>query len=274
MIRHVSVPAPRRPSPWRTPWRMAMLLTAWLSGCALSGSPPDLRTASDQTDADRLAQVRLELASGYFSMGQATTALDEVKRALAIKPDFPQALNLRGLIYGQMGQVALAEDSFRRALQLTPRDPEVVHNYAWFLCQLRRWQEADAWFLAAIDRSAPAGAARSWRARGVCLGAAQRLEAAVDALARADELEPAHPVTTYHLALTLMESGRSDAARARLEPLLQQSETMTEPVLWLAIRLAHRAGDEPARQRWAGLLQARFPGSAAVSRLSRGAYDD
>jgi type IV pilus assembly protein PilF len=243
-------------------------------GCAGPGRSTDLRTASDQSEADRLAQVRLELAAGYFSLGQASTALDEVKRVLAIQPDSAPALNLRGLIYGQLGEAALAEESFRRALKLAPRDPEPMHNYAWFLCQQGRWQEADAWFGTAIDRTTPADAARGWRARGVCLGNAQRLEAAVGALVRADELEPAHPVTTYHLASTWLALGQAERARAILEPVLQRAATPSESDLWLAVRLAHRLGDDQGRQRWADLLRSRYPGSASANRLERGMYGD
>lgn len=259
------------------------LLASWLSagflalasvGCAGWVDAPDLRTASDQSEADRLAQVRLELASGYFSMGQASTALDEVKRALAIKPDFAEALNLRGLIYGHMGQAALAEESFRRALKSVPQAADVMHNYAWFLCQQGRWQEGDAWFGAAIDRTAPREAARSWRARGVCLGSARRLELAAQALVQADNIEPAHPVTTHHLAQTFLALGRPELARATLEPVLQQAANPSEPDLWLAVRLAHRVGDEQGLQRWADLLRTRYPASASAVRVARGLYDE
>jgi type IV pilus assembly protein PilF len=46
----------------------------------------DVKTSSDQTDADRRARVRMELAAGYFTRGQTSTALDEVKLALAARP--------------------------------------------------------------------------------------------------------------------------------------------------------------------------------------------
>jgi len=92
----------------------------------------------------------MELASGYYSRGQYETALDEVKLALAVKPDLPDAYNLRGLIYQSLGEDKLAEENFKRALQLNPRDPDIMHNYGWFLCQNRRIPEALAQFQQAI----------------------------------------------------------------------------------------------------------------------------
>ena len=137
-------------------WQLAGLglasLVVVLQGCAAPAAKPpqDVQTASDQTDADRRARVRMELAGAYFGRGQNSTALDEVKQALVAKPDLADAYNLRGLIYASMGEVALAEDSFRHALQLAPRDADTMHNYGWFLCQQRRYADAETQFNAAL----------------------------------------------------------------------------------------------------------------------------
>jgi type IV pilus assembly protein PilF len=85
---------------------------AALAGCAsqvADGQNRDRVTASDQTDSDRRARLRMELASGYYSRGQLETALDEVKQALAVQPDMADAYNLRGLIYEGLGDDRLAE---------------------------------------------------------------------------------------------------------------------------------------------------------------------
>jgi len=50
-----------------------------LWGCTTQTPNPDTRervTESDQTEADRRARVRMELASGYYARGQFETALD------------------------------------------------------------------------------------------------------------------------------------------------------------------------------------------------------
>jgi type IV pilus assembly protein PilF len=118
-----------------------------MTGCGTQSSAPigntkELPTASDETDTQKRARIRLELASGYYSQGQMTTALDELKQALAIDPNLPHAYNLRGLIYSNLSEYQLAEESFRRALQMDPRDADVMHNYGWFLCQRKRFPES------------------------------------------------------------------------------------------------------------------------------------
>ena len=113
---------------------LALLFVALLSACvAVPGTPTpnngdskDLVTASDESDASKRAHVRLELATAYFGRGQMTTALDQVKLAIAADPSMVEAYNLRGLIYGSLGDNRLAEESFRRALQINARDADRV----------------------------------------------------------------------------------------------------------------------------------------------------
>ena len=51
-----------------------------LTACAGSGAPTqELKTASDQTAAEKRASIRLQLAIGYFQNGKNEIALDEVK---------------------------------------------------------------------------------------------------------------------------------------------------------------------------------------------------
>ena len=110
----------------------------------------DRVTASDEPEAQKRARTRMELASAYYSRGQMTTALDQVKLAIAADPLYGEAFNLRGLIYSSLGEKMLAEESFKRALQLNARDADTMHNYGWFLCEQQRYGESNAMFSQAL----------------------------------------------------------------------------------------------------------------------------
>ena len=69
-----------------------------------------------------------------------------MKLALTASPDLPQGLNLRGLIYARLGEERLAEESFKRALQVAPNDGDAMHNYGFYLCERRRFDEANELF--------------------------------------------------------------------------------------------------------------------------------
>ncbi|MDQ2987567.1 MAG: type IV pilus biogenesis/stability protein PilW, partial [Pseudomonadota bacterium] len=75
---------------------LVALLATLLTACAGTGSSQnaqadDLRNSSDQSDLQRRAQIRLQLAVGYYGQGQMATALDEIKQALQIDPNFADA---------------------------------------------------------------------------------------------------------------------------------------------------------------------------------------
>lgn len=258
-------------------WLVAMfaLLGAMhMAGCAGGGGLQDLKTASDQTEADRRARVRLELATGYFARGQTATALDEVKLALAARPDLPEAFNLRGLIYGAMSEPRLAEESFRRALQLAPRDGDAMHNFGWFLCQQGRFSDADAMFARTLELPQYRDVPRTLLAQGVCLGRAGRWLEAEATLSRSYELDPANPFAGYHLSETLYRRGEYARALFYLRRVLQRPEFASPQVLWLGVRLERRVGDVVGMRSLAEQLRERHPMSPETLLLEKGRFDD
>lgn len=253
---------------------MLAVLTV-LSGCATpAGSERELRTESDRSSAEKRARVRLELASAYFARGQANTALDEVKAALAAQPDLAEAFNLRGLIYAGMGELPLAEQSFKHALELKPRDGDTLHNYGWFLCQQRRFDAADPQFAAALVAPQYAEAARTWMARGVCQARADKWADAESSLARSFELDPANPSTAFAYAEVLYRRGAYERARFYVRRINGQPDQSNAQTLWLAARIERRMGNMGGVEDMARQLRERFPDSPEAQRLQRGRFDD
>jgi type IV pilus assembly protein PilF len=261
----------------RLAWRAALglMLAAVLAGCAGTGGggEREIRTASDLGDAEKRARVRLELAGLYFGRGQPTTALDEIKRALAAKPALPEAYSLRGLVYGSMGEVALAEESFQRALQLAPRDGDTMHNFGWFLCQQRRWPEADTQFANALAQPGYREQVRTLLAQGVCQARAGRWAEAERTLSRSYELDPGNPFTAYNLSDVLLQRGELERARFYIARVNVLPEQTTAQSLWLALRIERRLGDVQRMQELARRLRERFPQADEVMLLDQGRFE-
>lgn len=256
---------------------LAALALAMLVACVAqppAGSEREIRTDSDQTTAEKRARVRLELASAYFSRGQPSTALDEIKLALAAKGDLPEAFNLRGLVYGSMGESVLAEQSFQRALQLNPRDGDTLHNYAWFLCQQRRFDAAEPQFTAALNAPQYTEVPRTLLAQGLCLARAGRWQDAERSLGRSFELDPGNPSTTFAYAEVLYRRGEYERARFYVRRLNEQAEQSNAQSLWLAARIERRIGNMPGVADFGRQLRERFPDSAEARLLQRGQFDD
>jgi len=270
----------------RLAWLLLLAALAALAGCTTttttttSGAAPskgdsrEIRTDSDQTSAERRARVRLELAGAYLGRGQATTALDEVKLALAARPDMPEAYNLRGLIYATLGEAKLAEESFQRALQLAPRDADTMHNYGWFLCQVGRAAEADAQFVAALAQPQYRDGQRTMLAQGICQARAGRWLEAERTLSRSYELDPGNPTTAFNLSEVLYRRGEYERARFYIQRVNAAQDTSNAQSLWLAARVERRIGNIAGVQDFGRRLRERFPQSPEALLFEQGRFDE
>ncbi len=259
-------------------WPLA--LAALLSSCAggpagpSADQPTTVLTASDQTDLERRARVRLELATAYFSRGQLETALDETKLAMQVKPDMAEAFNLRALIYAAMGEDRLAEDSFNRALQLNPRDGATLHNQAWFLCQRGQYGTAQARFDTLLALPNYRDQARSLLARGVCYGRDGKFAEAEAALMRAYELDPANPSTGLNLAEVLYRRQAWERASFYIGRINDAPDAANAQTLWLAARIERKLGRDAAVRVLGDRLRQRFAQSPEAALFERGRFDD
>jgi len=270
---------------WAPQLRTALLVAALgslLGACTAPAPAPapsatetrDRITASDEPEAQKRARARMELASAYYSRGQMTTALDQVKLAIAADPLYGEAFNLRGLIYSNLGERTLAEESFKRALQLNARDTDTMHNYAWYLCQQQRYGESNALFNQALAVPQYRGVPRTLLAQGVCYAHAGQLAEAEAALARAYELDPTSPFTATNLSEVLYRRGEFERARFYVRRVNSQPEVANAQTLWLAARIENKLGNHQGASEFGAQLRNRFPDSREARAFARSAFDE
>lgn len=274
------------PSSPRSPFQFAAALLGALvvAGCAqgpqatgpapLGDGPRDRVTASDESSASKRARVRLELATAYYGRGQLTTALDEVKLALAADPTLGEAFNLRGLIYSGLGDDALADDSFRRAIALNARDADSMHNYGWYLCQRKRYAEAATQFSQAVAVPQYVGVSRTLLASGVCQARAGNLADAESTLKRAFEADPNNPATAVNLAEVIYRRGDFERARFYIRRVNRSDDTTNAQTLWLAARIEMKLGNAQAANEFGQRLQNRYPKSSEAMAFDRGNFNE
>jgi type IV pilus assembly protein PilF len=249
-----------------------------LGGCASpaggsSSAADNIVTPSDETDVRRRARIRLELAIGYFEQGKTEIALDEIKQVLVIDPSFPDAYNMRGLIYMRLNDNRQAEDSFRRAVAMNPRDADAHHNLGWLMCQQSRYAEAQRSFDVAMASPLYPGRAKTLMAQGVCQARAGRTSEAEQSLARSYELDPGNPVTGYNLANLLYKRGENQRAQFYIRNL-NNSELANAETLWLGIKVERKMNDMTALRQLGEQLKKRFGGSREAVAYDRGTFDD
>ena len=272
-----------------TRWMRAALaatgIAASLAGCVTTGAPPkspynksntenDIKTASDQTAADRLSNTRMELAAAYLGRNQPTDALDQVKQALQAKPENPAAYGLRGLIYASLGDNDKADESFHHALQLAPHDGDLMHNYGWYLCQQRRFGEAEAQFRLALAEPTYRAQSRTLLVQGICQQRAGNPQDAERTLSHAYELDPANPTIAVNLSEVLYRNAQYERARFYIRRVNNRQELASAQTLWLAARIEHKLGQEEQVKAMGAQLRNRFPDAPETLLFEKGRFDE
>lgn len=265
---------------------VAMLIVA---GCATTRPPTDTNplqpapppgttrdrvTASDESEATKRARVRLELATAYFARKQYTTALDELKLALAADPNIPGGYNLRGLIYASLGDEQLADESFRHALQMNPQDADTLQNYGWYQCQRRQYAQAEGLFARALAVPQYRDSPRTLLTQGICQARAGQWELAEKTLARSYELDPSNPSTAVNLTEVLYRRSDFERARFYIRRVNGNPDIANAQTLWLAAKIEHKLGNAQGKREFGMQLQNRFPTSREAAAFEGGRFDE
>jgi len=252
---------------------------AGLSGCSGIGKMSvgtqegQYLTPSDEPEVRRRARIRLELAVSYLGLGQTKVALDEVKQSLAIDASYPDAYNVRGLVFMQLNDLAQADDSFQRALALRPGDPDILHNRAWLLCQLKKYAEADQIFTSVLANSTYRERSKTLMAQGLCQARAGNPVAAEKTLLTAYELDAGNPVIGYNIGVLKFQRGEYKSAQFYIRRI-NNSDLANAESLWLGIKIEKALNDSVAMRQLADQLRRRFPDSRQFADFERGAFNE
>lgn len=255
-----------------------MVAACMLAGCGTTGgtAPPEAVPGSAaEAEMHRLAKTRLQLAALHFEEGRAEVALGEIAQALQAHPRYVDAYNLKGWIHMSLQDFRLANDSFVQALALRPGDADALYNLGWLQCRQKQFALADRNFDAALEapRTSGQSLARIWLAKGVCLRDAGQGAPALQALEKANEIEPGNPAVAYNFADVLHAQGASERARFYVRRI-NNSQWSSAQSLWLGIKVERHLGDRVAMRQLADQLHKRFPDSKEWQRFEQGAFDD
>jgi type IV pilus assembly protein PilF len=201
------------------------------------------------------------------------TALDEVRQALQADPGFADAYSVRGLIQMDMADNRQAEESFLQAIKLAPNNPDFNNNYGWFLCQTGRERQSMAYFDAALKSRAYQSPAKALNNAGECSMKINDRAAAERHFSQAFKIDPGNLVTNANLGRLYYDTRDYTRAQFYLRRLTK-AETVDPKLLWLAIKIERKLGDQGAEASLVTQLRRRHPDSAEYAAYQRGAFDD
>lgn len=85
--------------------------------------------------------------------GETDKAIDELKRAVSLHPNFGLALSELGVQYLRKGELDKASEALVRVLQLSPNAPEPSLNYGIVLLQQKKFAEAEKQLREAVKKN-------------------------------------------------------------------------------------------------------------------------
>ena len=85
--------------------------------------------------------------------GETDKAIDDLKRAISLHPDFGLALNELGVQYLRKGELDNAAEALQKVLQLSPEASEASLNYGIVLLQQKKFPEAEKQLRDAVKKN-------------------------------------------------------------------------------------------------------------------------
>lgn len=255
---------------------LLLLIMAALAGCASKPAtptqapppePPPVK-AQQATPLQR-AQIRTELAAGYYQRGQMDVALEELGTARSLDPTYPRIYDIYGLVYAMLGERAKAEESFRQAIALAPTDSGIRENWGAFLCGTGRAREAMPEFEQVLKDPLYKTPEIALINAGKCSAELGQTKEAEDYLRRALGASPGNPTAAYNLALLAYHESRVGEARAWMRPVMQQPSPPAE-ALYLGVCIERKQGDHEAEQSYESQLRNRWPDSPQAKAVASG----
>jgi Flp pilus assembly protein TadD len=180
------------------------------------------------------------LAGAVISRGDAEEGMRLAHRALALRPDYPEAHNNLGLALGSRGDREQAIAHLREAVRLDPAYAEAHNNLGFALAGAGDTEEAISHYRTALQLD-PDRAGIHYNL-AMALIARQDLPAAAAQLRTVIELDPGFVEAHNNLGILLARSGRLDEAIEQFREALGIAPESAEVRRNLEIALARSAG--------------------------------
>jgi len=224
------------------------------AGCATKS------TFDHLTSDDKASTFNAELGTNYLAAGELESAETKLQRALEQDPNNALANNAYAMLRAELDDPDGADNAFRKSIQLDVKRAEYRNNYAIFLCDSGRTEEAVAQFVTASENKFYNTPEYALDNAGVCAMDANQLALAETHLRSAIRLNPNFAPGMLHMAELKLKTGDANVADAyysRHTSLAGQSPQS----LAVGIRVKEAIGEKATADEFAQLLVTRYPRS-------------
>ncbi|QIR13895.1 type IV pilus biogenesis/stability protein PilW [Shewanella aestuarii] len=241
---------------------MIGLLGISLSGCVTERtySGTDIPVAQRQVDKVSAARERMQLGLTYMRRGNSEQAKYNLDKAVEYAPQLSEVHVAMAYYYQAVGDLARTEASYYNAINSKDASGDAKNNFGVFLCQQKKFAQAEKMFLEAIETDKYTRTASSYENLGVCSRTSGDIKKARKYFEMALKYDPRRSNTLMELVELAVEDSDYVAARSVLARYHQVTNETAES-LALGIEIEQALGDVNAMKRFGISLIAKFPAS-------------
>jgi type IV pilus assembly protein PilF len=238
--------------------RALPLLLFCLAGCVTETDTVFTEAASPQ----KALEQRVALARQYIGERNWEDAKRNLKAAAAIDDSNAEVFEAFALVYQSTGEFELAEENFQRAIALDRQFSRARNNYAAFLYNQERFQEAEDQLELVIKDSLYNARPQAFINLGLCRLRLFDPVGAEEALLRALAMQPRSAIALLEVAQLRLDAGDSANASLYYDQYRSLVRQQSARALWFGVRLARATGDGNAESSFALALANLYPKSA------------
>lgn len=220
---------------------------------------------SDKASPDKAAENFTRLGLAYLQQGNVNRARDRLRKALEIRPKYPQAHDAMGLLWQREGELDYAEESFLSALKYDPAFHLARHHLGLLMSQVEKFDKAEALLLEVSKHRFYENRSQVFKDLAINAYKQKNPKKSVGYYRTSLRLVPYDATALVNVSTLLFQLNQYPEANKyfqRLQKMVSNQQTKhTAHSLWLGVRLFSLL-NQPARARTlARQLQKNFPNS-------------
>lgn len=236
---------------------LVLMFAVMLSACVTTQTGG----AGDKADAKKARETSLQLAMTYISRGNWAQAKHHLQYVESVDKNNPQTFEALALVFQNTGELETAERYYKKSVKLAPESMRTRNNYATFLYERGRFDEAAAQLEVVAGDLLYENRVEAFINLGRCYLKLGQLPKAEAAFRRSYLMEREEPAVLMSLAEVYFLMERYAESQRYFDAFTKNSKKRSAGALWLGIRLAEKFGDSDTQASYVLALKNLYPKS-------------
>ena len=247
---------------------LPLLATLLVTACA--GGSGNTRESTNMTEA---SGTNVQLAVGYIKRGEYEVAEAKLQKAIDQNPDNVEAYTMSAYLMMKLNRMEEAEDFYLEAIDIKKNSPELRNSYGAYLCKANRLDDAMAAFKEAYSNPFYNTPYLAYSNAGTCLLEAGDYAGAEKMLRKALKEQPQLSGALLSMAELGIKTEKYLMARAYIQRYHAVSKA-SAATLWVQVQAERALGAREHYLKYAKQLLNDFPDSEQAGLVGELARND